>query len=113
MTQPTFAPRAAMILGELAQAILRHEYVTGLHKVLADAQVAAQALLIDAAIEAQKPGTPQPAPAPAPGETLVYRAEKAGLKSAAALSLLDDLRSHIAKHPTALVDIVVSVRETK
>lgn len=111
LTQPAFAPRAAMILGELAQAILRHEYVTALGKALADAQATAQSLLIEAATEAQKPETPQPKPDPS--ETLIYRAEKTALKSAEALILLDEIKSHITKHPKALVDIVVFVRKSK
>lgn len=110
LAHPVFATRASEILGELAQAVLRHEYVSALMSALEQGKRAAQSLLIEAATQANPP-QPQPVPQPAPGERIVYSAERVQIKSGDALKVLNEIQGKLAEHPGAIVDITVSVRE--
>jgi hypothetical protein len=113
LTHPAFATRANDILGELAQAALRHEYVASLEAALSQGKKAAQSLLIEAATQTQPPPAPAPKAQPSPGERVIYQAERAQIKAGDALRLLDEIKGKLADHPDAIVDIVVSVRETR
>ncbi len=110
LKHPAYSARSSEVLSELTQAVLRHEYVTSLALALEEGKRSAQSLLIEAATQAQPP---QPQPPPSPGELVVYHAQKSQIMGAEALRLLDEIKVKLVKHPAAVVDIVVSVREIR